>query len=153
MLTTCTWKIYPSYHTVQVFFGGSQLNALLNSGRLESGTRTLKKKKGRNCTGCAKRDNQYCHQVFVLSLQNYVFILTKIRLLYCQMKPFLFYCDHGRFSRHFWGTASLTFESGKFTVTCMAFKSRFSRCLNCLESFTRGDCTSKMADFGIREKS
>ena len=40
--------------------------------------------------------------------------------------------------------------NGKFTVT--TFKSRFSRCLNCLESFTRADSTPKMADFGVREK-
>jgi hypothetical protein len=37
----------------------------------------------------------------------------------------------------------------KFTVT--TFKSRFSRCLNCLESFKRADSTPKMADFGVRE--
>jgi hypothetical protein len=29
---------------------------------------------------------------------------------------------------------------------------RFSRCLNCLESFTSADNTPKMADFGLREK-
>ena len=40
--------------------------------------------------------------------------------------------------------------NGKFTVT--TFKSPFSCCLNCLESFTRADSTPKMADFGLREK-
>ena len=38
------------------------------------------------------------------------------------------------------------------TFTATTFKSRFSRCLNCLESFTRVDSTPKMADFGHREK-
>jgi hypothetical protein len=69
--------------------------------------------------------------------------------------------SHDRFFCHFWGTASPTFESlrttkynflvlllfvynGKFAVT--TFKSRFSRCLNCLESFMR-------ADFDLREKA
>jgi hypothetical protein len=56
----------------------------------------------------------------------------------------------------FWGTASLACDSlriakynfnGKFAVT--TFKSRFSRCLNCLESFTRVDSTPKMADLGL----
>jgi hypothetical protein len=40
--------------------------------------------------------------------------------------------------------------NGKFTVT--TFKSRFSRCLNCLESLTRADNTPKMADIRHREK-
>jgi hypothetical protein len=56
----------------------------------------------------------------------------------------------------FWGTASLACDSlriakynfnGKFAVT--TFKSRFSRCLNCLESFTTADSTPKMADLGL----
>ena len=34
----------------------------------------------------------------------------------------------------------------------MTFKSRFSRCLNCLEPFTMADSTPKMADCGLREK-
>ena len=38
---------------------------------------------------------------------------------------------------------------GKFTVT--TFKSRFSHCLNCLESFTRADSTPKIADFSLCE--
>ena len=32
----------PNYQTVQVWFGGVQPNVLLNSGKLETGTRTLK---------------------------------------------------------------------------------------------------------------
>ena len=38
--------------------------------------------------------------------------------------------------------------NGKFKVT--TFKSHFSRCLNCLESFRRAESTPKMADFGLR---
>ena len=38
----------------------------------------------------------------------------------------------------------------KFTVA--TFKSCFSRCLNCLESFTKADSSPKMADFGLCEK-
>jgi hypothetical protein len=71
--------------------------------------------------------------------------------------------SHGRFFCHFLGTASPTFESLRTTkynfsvlliVVCIMVnlqlynpKSRFPRCLNCLETFTRADSAPKMADF------
>jgi hypothetical protein len=68
---------------------------------------------------------------------------------------------HGRFPRHFCDTASSRFESlrttKRFSIvvvysSCTTFKSRFSRYLNCLESFTRAESTPEMADFDLMQE-
>ena len=48
--------------------------------------------------------------------------------------------------------AMMVFQTKESNKILLNFKRRFSRCFNCLESFTRADRTPKMADFVLHEK-